>query len=156
IIKNANLFKELSQNSKFTLHERQFITMCYLDLYIFNVAKFIAKSLFSQDLVLDLECYDLNKILEIYSDNLSYEMNYRKNEAIFSKKVESEIVNNINSYQEITLQEDDLKIFHLSYIANNIVFNTPLSLITTFTQFEKKSHHTENFLRKIQDKDLFF
>jgi len=156
IIKNANLFKELSQNSKFTLQERQFIVMCYLDLYIFNVAKFIAKSLFSQDLVLDLESYDLNKILEIYSDNLSYEMNYRKNEAIFSKKVESEIVNNINSYQEITLQEDDLKIFHLSYIANNIVFNTPLSLITTFTQFEKKSHHTENFLTKIQDKDLFF
>ena len=156
IISHANLFKELPENKKFSLKERQFITMCYLDLYIFNVAKFIAKSLFSQDLLLDLESYDLNKILEVYSDNLSYEMNYRKNEAIFSKKVESEIVNNINSYQEIILQEDDLKIFHLSYIANNIVFNTPLSLITTFTQFEKKSHNTENFLRKIQDKDLFF
>lgn len=156
IITNANLFKDLSENKKYNLKDRQFIAMCYLDLYIFNVAKFIAKSLFSQDLMLDLESYDLNKILEIYSDNLSHEMNYRKNEAIFSKKVESEIVSNINSYQEITLQEDDLKIFHLSYIANNIVFNTPLSLITTFTQFEKKSLHTENFLRKIRDKDLFF
>lgn len=155
----ADLAKKFTDPQKmlnYSLKQRQEITMAYIDSYIFKVAKFIAKSIFNQDLELDFNYYDLGKILEVYSHNLAAEMQYRKNESIFSNLVESDLVSKLNMTPSTIIDQLDLEIIHNTYIANNIVFNAPLALITIFTTFKNNSFEVHSFLEKINDKDLFF
>jgi hypothetical protein len=107
-------------------------------------------------LELDYERYDLNKILEIYSANLANEMQYCKNESVFTKLCESDWTSFLNDNRENVLDDLDFKIIHNSYIANNIIFNAPLTMATIFTSFKKDSHEVHNFLEKISDKSLYF
>ena len=66
IIQLSNIFADNKKMQTFSLKNRQKIAMAFLDFYIFEVAKNIAKSIFNQDLELNYERYDLNKILENY------------------------------------------------------------------------------------------
>ena len=156
IIQLSKIFADEKKMQTFSLKNRQKITMAFLDFYIFEVAKSIAKSIFNQDLELDYERYDLNKILEIYSANLANEMHYCKNESVFTKLCESDFTSFLNNNPEKILDDLDLKIIHNSYIANNIIFNAPLTMATIFTSFKKDSHEVHNFLEKISDKSLYF
>lgn len=156
IIKLSKIFADDKKMQTFSLKKRQKIAMAFLDFYIFEVARNIAKSIFNQDLELDYERYDLNKILEIYSANLANEMQYCKNESIFSKLSESDWTSFLNNNPEKILDDLDLKIIHNSYIANNIIFNAPLTMATIFTSFKKDSHEVHSFLEKISDKSLYF
>jgi hypothetical protein len=156
IIKLSKIFADDKKMPTYSLKKRQKIAMAFLDYYIFEVAKNIAKSIFNQDLELSFERYDLNKILEIYSANLANEMQYCKNESEFSKLCESDITNFLNNNPKTIIDEFDLKIIHNSYIANNIIFNAPLTMATIFTSFKKDSHEVHNFLEKISDKSLYF
>lgn len=156
IIKLSKIFVDDKKMKTFSLKNRQKITMAFLDFYIFEVAKNIAKSIFNQDLELSYERYDLNKILEIYSANLANEMQYCKNESVFTKLCESHFTSFLNNNPEKILDDLDLKIIHNSYIANNIIFNAPLTMAMIFTSFKKDSHEVHNFLEKISDKSLYF
>jgi phosphoenolpyruvate carboxylase len=156
IIQLSKIFADEKKMQTFSLKKRQKITMAFLDFYIFEVAKNIAKSIFNQDLELDYERYDLNKILEIYSANLANEMQYCKNESVFTKLCESDWTSFLNDNRENVLDDLDFKIIHNSYIANNIIFNAPLTMATIFTSFKKDSHEVHNFLEKISDKSLYF
>ena len=156
IIKLSKIFHDDKKMQKLSLKNRQKITMAFLDFYIFEVGKNIAKSIFNQDLELDYGHYDLNKILEIYSSNLANEMRYCKNESIFTRFSESHLTSFLNHNPTKILDEFDLKIIHNIYIANNIVFNAPLTMATIFTSFKKDSHEVHNFLEKISDKSLYF
>lgn len=156
IIQLSKIFADDKKMQTFSLKKRQKITMAFLDFYIFEVAKNIAKSIFNQDLELSFERYDLNKILEIYSANLANEMQYCKNESVFTKLCESDLTSFFNDNRQIILDDFDLKIIHNSYIANNIIFNAPLTMTTIFTSFKKDSHQVHNFLEKISDKSLYF
>ena len=156
IIQLSNIFADNKKMQTFSLKNRQKIAMAFLDFYIFEVAKNIAKSIFNQDLELSYERYDLNKILEIYSANLANEMQYCKNESVFTKLCESDWTSFLNNNREIILDDLDFKIIHNSYIANNIIFNAPLTMASIFTSFKKDSHEVHNFLEKISDKSLYF
>ena len=156
IIKLSKIFHEDKKMQKLSLKNRQKITMAFLDFYIFEVGKNIAKSIFNQDLELDYRLYDLNKILEIYSSNLASEMRYCKNESIFTRFSESHFTSFLNHNPTKILDDFDLKNIHNIYIANNIVFNAPLTMATIFTSFKKDSHEVHNFLEKISDKSLYF
>jgi len=156
IIKLSKIFADDKKMQNFSFKNRQKITMAFLDLYIFEVARNIAKSIFNQDVELSFERYDLNKILEIYSENLANEIQYCKNETVFTKLCESDFTNFLNNNPEIILHDLDLKIIHNSYISNNIIFNAPLTMATIFTSFKKDSHEVHNFLEKISDKSLYF
>lgn len=156
IIKLSKIFADDKKMQTLSLKKRQKITMAFLDFYIFEVARNIAKSIFNQDLELSFERYDLNKILEIYSSNLANEMQYCKNESVFTKLCESDFTSFLNNNREIILDDFDLKIIHNSYCANNIIFNAPLTMATIFTSFKKDSHEVHNFLEKISDKSLYF
>ena len=156
IIELSKIFADDKKMQTFCLKDRQKIAMAFLDFYIFEVAKNIAKSIFNQDLELSFERYDLNKILEIYSANLANEMQYCKNESVFTKLCESDLTSFLNANRQIILDDFDLKIIHNSYIANNIIFNAPLTMATIFTSFKKDSHEVHNFLEKISDKSLYF
>ncbi len=156
IIKLSKIFTDNKKMQALSLKKRQKITMAFLDLYIFEVGENIAKSLFNQDLELSYERYDLNKILEIYSSNLSNEIKYCRNESIFSKLVESDFTNFLNNNPDKILDDFDLKIMHNAYIANNIIFNAPLTMSAIFTSFKKNSHEVNSFIEKISDKSLYF
>ena len=156
IIQLSKIFADDEKMQTFSLKNRQKITMAFLDFYIFEVAKNIAKSIFNQDLELSYERYDLNKILEIYSANLANEMQYCKNESVFTKLCESDWTSFLNDNRNIILDDLDFKIIHNSYIANNIIFNAPLTMASIFTSFKKDSHEVHNFLEKISDKSLYF
>ncbi len=156
IIKLSKNFADNKKMQKLTLKKRQKITMAFLDFYIFEVGKNIAKSLFSQDLELNYEFYDLNKILEIYSSNLANEIKYCKNESYFTKLVEADFTDFLNKNPAEILNEIDLKNIHNCYIANNIIFNAPLTMATVFTSFKKNSHEVHSFLEKISNKSLYF
>ncbi len=155
ILELSKLF-ESKKIIKYSLHQRQKITMAFIDKYIFDVANNIAKSVFKQDLELNYNYYDLTKIVELYSNNLAIEMKYRQNEAIFTKHAESEIINNLNKNPNQILQEIDLKTIHNLYIANNIVFNAPLALSTISTTLKENSYEVQSFLENISDQDLYF
>ena len=152
----SKIFNDDKKMQIFTVKERQKIAMAFLDFYIFEVAKNISKSIFNQDLELGHDRYDLNKILEIYSANLASEMEYCKNESRFTKLCESDFTSFLNANRHTILDDLDLKIMHNSYIANNIIFNAPLTMATIFTSFKKNSHEVHNFLEKISDKSLYF
>jgi hypothetical protein len=156
IIKLSKIFADNKKMQKITLKMRQKITMSFLDFYIFEVGKYIAKSLFNQDLELNYEFYDLNKILEIYSSNLANEIKYCKKESDFTKLVEADYINFLNNNPTEILTEIDLKNIHNCYIANNIIFNAPLTMATIFTSFKKNSHEVHSFLEKISNKSLYF
>ncbi len=156
IIKLSKIFHDDKKMQNLSLKNRQKSTMAFLDFYIFEVGKNIAKSIFNQDLELDYERYDLNKILEIYSANLANEIKYYENEAILTKFAESTFTSFLNQNSQKILDDLDLKIIHNSYIANNIIFNAPLTMAMIFTSFKKDSHEVHNFLEKISDKSLYF
>ena len=156
IIKLSKIFTDNKKMQNLPLKKRQKIAMAFLDFYIFEVGKNIAKSLFNQDLELDYEYYDLNKILELYSSNLANEIKYCKNESQLTKLVESDFTNFLNQHPKENLDDLDLKIIHNAYIANNIIFNAPLTMATIFTSFKKNSHEVHNFFEKISDKSLYF
>ena len=156
IIKLSKIFHDDKKMQNLSLKNRQKSAMAFLDFYIFEVGKNIAKSIFNQDLELDYERYDLNKILEIYSANLANEIKYYENEAILTKFAESAFTSFLNQNSQKILDDLDLKIIHNCYIANNIVFNAPLTMATIFTSFKKNSHEVHNFLEKISDKSLYF
>ncbi len=156
IIKLSKNFADNKKMQKLTLKMRQKITMAFLDFYIFEVGKYIAKSLFNQDLELNYEFYDLNKILEIYSSNLANEIKYCKKESDFTKLVEADYINFLNKNPNEILTEIDLKNIHNCYIANNIIFNAPLAMAMIFTSFKKNSHEVHSFLEKISNKSLYF
>jgi len=155
ILQLSKLFHDNQKMQNFSLKKRQKIAMAFLDFYIFEVANYIAKSIFNQDLKLNFEIYDLNKILEIYSSNLNNEIKYYRNEGIFTRFAESSITSFYNDNPSTILDEIELKIIHNIYIANNIVFNAPLTLATIFTSFKNNSHEVHNFLEKILDKSLY-
>jgi hypothetical protein len=75
---------------------------------------------------------------------------------VFTKLCESDLTSFLNANRQIILDDFDLKIIHNSYIANNIIFNAPLTMATIFTSFKKDSHEVHNFLEKISDKSLYF
>ena len=156
IIKLSKIFADNKKMQNLPLKKRQKIAMAFLDFYIFEVGKNIAKSLFNQDLELDYEYYDLNKILELYSSNLANEIKYCKNESQLTKLVESDFTHFLNQHPKENLDDLDLKIIHNAYIAHNIIFNAPLTMATIFTSFKKNSHEVHNFFEKISDKSLYF
>jgi hypothetical protein len=156
IIKLSKIFADNKKMQILPLKKRQKITMAFLDLYIFEVGENIAKSLFNQDLELSYDRYDLNKILEVYSSNLSNEIKYCKNESNFTKLVESDFTDFLNNNPDKILDDIDLKIMHNAYIANNIIFNAPLTMSAIFTSFKRNSHEVNSFIEKISDKSLYF
>jgi hypothetical protein len=101
--------------------------MSYIDSYIFNHAKILAKIIFDEDIFLNFQTFNVNILLEKYSPNLAKQLYNRKVDTIFARYVQSFLVNKFNNYNELLLKDDLQNIYQL-YVANNSSFNTPVQV----------------------------
>jgi hypothetical protein len=126
IIKMANQFFQ-NDIKKTSLSYQPEIAMSYIDSYIFNHAKILAKIIFDEDIFLNFQTFNVNILLEKYSPNLAKQLYNRKVDTIFARYVQSFLVNKFNNYNELLLKDDLQNIYQL-YVANNSSFNTPVQV----------------------------
>ena len=126
IIKMANQFFQ-NNIKKASIFNQQEIAMSYIDNYIFNHAKILAKIIFGDDKFLNFETFNVNILLKKYLPNLAKQLENRKVDTIFTRYVQSILINKFNNSHELLL-EDDLQNIYQLYVANNPSFNTPIQI----------------------------
>lgn len=106
--------------------EQQFISLSYIDYYIFKLAKIIAKIFFDDDNFLNYKNFNINFLLQKYLPNFASQLDYRKSQAIFTRFCQSKLINKYNNYYDKSINDLDIQIIYNLYVANNPAFNSPI------------------------------
>jgi phosphoenolpyruvate carboxylase len=126
IISQSKLFFELKNIKKLSILQQQEIVMSFIDNYIFELAKILAKIIFTSDEFLDYQKFNVNILLKKYQPKLAEDLSKRKAQAIFTRYSQCSLIAKYNKNSQTILQNEDLQNIYQLYLANNPSFNTPI------------------------------
>jgi hypothetical protein len=126
IISQSKLFFKLKNLKKLSILQHQEIVMSFIDNYIFELAKILARIIFASDEFLDYQQFNINILLKKYQPELANDLSKRKAQAVFTRYSQCSLVAKYNKSSQTILQYEDLQNIYQLYLANNPSFNTPI------------------------------